>query len=492
MLNSSISGLSGTVEPVFTQEPTGSTMKNSTQSTQLGQQILQIVLGTPDPQQLLTSIAKTVGEAFQVDTCLVGVTQSPTIDLLGVWQTGASSELIRKKRVKLQNHPLWKVDQWDGNLLTIPDWEASSLGSVRKRDWDSFPARAVLSVRTRFQGKLNGAIILGRSQPHQWTRQEQALLEAITDPVAVAIAQAQLTSQVLATSSHHRRLRESDRVGASEDLRSRVEDCTAQLQQTLDVQATLYEKTRQHIHQLQELNQLKDEFMSSMSHELRTPLTAMSLAIRMLRQPELAPERREKYLEILEQQCNREIDLIEDLLSLQRLESDRASIQPQPVDLVPLIQKLAQSFAEKWGHKPLTLDVDCEFPSLVLSTDPESLHRILWELLVNAGKYSHPYTTVRLKVAQQTHAAAERVVFALTNIGAGIAPDDLNHIFEKFRRGQGVTQQAVPGTGLGLALVKCLVQQLNGTIEVSTYPAIEERATAIAFELVLPQLSRRS
>jgi signal transduction histidine kinase len=279
---------------------------------------------------------------------------------------------------------------------------------------------------------------------------------------------------------------------ALQEARSLVEDRTARLQQNLDVQATLYEKTRQQIHQLQELNQLKDEFTSSMSHELRTPLTSMSLAIRMLRQPELAPERREKYLEILEQQCNREIDLIDDLLSLQRLESDRASIQPQPIDLVPLIQKLARSFAEKWGDKPLTLDVDCESPSLVLSTGPESLHRILLELLANAGKYSHPNTTVRLKVAKQTHISTERVVFTLTNIGSGIAPDDLNHIFEKFRRGQGVTQQAVPGTGLGLALVKCLVQQLNGTIEVSTYPAIEERATAIAFKLALPQLPLRS
>jgi signal transduction histidine kinase len=98
-------------------------------------------------------------------------------------------------------------------------------------------------------------------------------------------------------------------------VQSLVEDRTAQLQRSLEVQAKLYEKTRQQIDQLQQLNQLKEEFMSSMSHELRTPLTTMSLAIRMLRQPELPLERREKYLEILEQECNKEIDLINDLLS---------------------------------------------------------------------------------------------------------------------------------------------------------------------------------
>jgi signal transduction histidine kinase len=66
-----------------------------------------------------------------------------------------------------------------------------------------------------------------------------------------------------------------------------------------------------------------------MSHELRTPLTAMSLAIRMLRQPNVPLERRDKYLEILEQECNKEIDLINDLLSLQRLESNQSQLQPQ-------------------------------------------------------------------------------------------------------------------------------------------------------------------
>lgn len=96
--------------------------------------------------------------------------------------------------------------------------------------------------------------------------------------------------------------------------------------------------------QLQELNQLKEEFISTMNHELRTPLTAMSLAIRMLRQPKLPAKRRQKYLDILEQQCNQEIELINDLLSLQQLESNPAYIQKQSLDIILLIQTVAQDF----------------------------------------------------------------------------------------------------------------------------------------------------
>jgi signal transduction histidine kinase len=258
----------------------------------------------------------------------------------------------------------------------------------------------------------------------------------------------------------------------------------------LEVQAKLYEKTRRQIDQLQQLNQLKEEFMSSMSHELRTPLTTMSLAIRMLRQPELPLERRQKYLSILEQECNKEIDLINDLLSLQRLESDQSHLQPQKIDLMLMIKELAESFEQKWVAKRLTLSVESPAPSLMLNTDPDSLNRILLELLTNAGKYSDPDTRVCLQVTQQAQQSGNQVVLTLSNTGAGIQETDLKHIFDKFRRGQGVTQQAVQGTGLGLALVKCLVQHLNGTIDVSSCPSKDSQTFIISFTVTLPQLQQ--
>jgi signal transduction histidine kinase len=244
------------------------------------------------------------------------------------------------------------------------------------------------------------------------------------------------------------------------------------------------------MNQLQQLNLLKDEFLSSMSHELRTPLTTMSLAIRMLRQPQLPSERRDKYLEILEQECNKEIDLINDLLSLQRLESNQSQLQPQKVDLMLLIKELAQSFEEKWANKRLTFTVESPVRSLRLNTDPDSLNRILIELLTNAGKYSDADTTITLQVTHKVQHSVNQVVLNLSNTGSGILPTDLTHIFEKFHRGQGVTQKAVQGTGLGLALVKCLVQHLNGTIDVTSSPLENSHRHITSFTLTLPQLQR--
>ncbi|AOW98885.1 histidine kinase [Moorena producens PAL-8-15-08-1] len=314
--------------------------------------------------------------------------------------------------------------------------------------------------------KVLGFLVLQNSQPRPWLENEINLVKWVSRQVSSTIIQNQTLQQV----------------------QSLVEERTAQLQHSLKVQADLYERTRQQMGQLKELNRLKDEFLSSMNHELRTPLTAMSLAIRMLRQPKLDLERRAKYLEILEQQCNQEIELINDLLSLQQLESDQSQLQLQKIDLMPMIKHLAKSFEYRWAEKGLTLTINSSLKSLFINTDAESLNRILLELLTNAGKYSHPNTTVVIEVTEQIQQSVKQIVMSLSNIGQGISPEDLRHIFDKFHRGQGMTQKAVQGTGLGLALVKCLVQHLNGTVDVSTGPSDTPRTSRVSFTITLPQV----
>lgn len=281
---------------------------------------------------------------------------------------------------------------------------------------------------------------------------------------------------------------------ALQRVQSLVEERTAQLQRSLDVQAKLHETTRQQVRQLRRLNQLKDEFLSTISHELNTPLATMTVALRMLKQTDLPPQRREKYLAILEQELQRESNLIDDLLRLQQLQSKSETVRPQRFNLKPLIDELAALFKQKWSDRGLNLIVEYDesealgsFNSpFILHTDPDSLKRILLELLTNAGKYSDPNTTVRLSVMRRTELQQHLIVLSLTNIGPGISPDEQPHIFEHFRRGEGATQRAIPGTGVGLALVKCLVQQLNGKIEVaSQYDAKASGETC--FTLTLPQ-----
>ncbi|MEB3828100.1 ATP-binding protein [Phormidium sp. CCY1219] len=324
------------------------------------------------------------------------------------------------------------------------------------------------------QGTVLGFIVLQHSSPRSWQPDEIQLVELVAAQLSTAILQTQTLQQVQAL----------------------VEERTSQLQRSLEVQAKLYEKTRQQIDQLRQLNQLKDEFLTTLSHELNTPLTSMKMAIQMLRQPGIAPDRQAKYLEILETEWKRESNLVQDLLKLQQYESQQANVKVETLELKQLLPQLADSFSAKWEEVGLTLALDLPQRSpkglakqfLKLNTDPESFDRILHELLTNAGKYSDPGTTVYLQVNHHIDLERNEVTLRLTNIGAGISPEDLPHIFEKFRRGQGVTEKAIGGTGLGLALVKCLVQHLNGTITVSSYPLENSPAWETCFTLTLPQL----
>ncbi|MEG4572892.1 GAF domain-containing sensor histidine kinase [Microcoleus sp. N3A4] len=316
----------------------------------------------------------------------------------------------------------------------------------------------------RCQETVLGFLVLQDSEPRAWSPEELEVLELVCARSSRAIIQTQTLKEA----------------------QTLVEDRTTQLQQSLDVQAKLYEQSAIQLDQLRKLKLIKDEFLTNMSHELRTPLTIMKLAILMLKQVEQPLASRAKYLDILEQQCSKQTSLVNDLLALKHFEPQQAPISLIKIDLKRLIQDLARDFEKQWADKELTLKLDLPKFAPCLETDPDSLKRVLLELLTNAGKYSASGTAVVFEASE----AAGCIVLSVSNFGPGISAADLPHIFEKFRRGTGITDQAIAGTGLGLALVKCLVQHLNGTIDVSSSPAKSSETDELwrtSFTLTLPQ-----
>lgn len=330
---------------------------------------------------------------------------------------------------------------------------------------EAFPA--VLMLPLENQGTILGCLVLQHCQSRFWTDDEVSFVRLIAAQLSTAIIQSHSFQQV----------------------QSVVQERTAQLQRSLEVQAKLYEKTRQQIEQLRKLNEEREEFLSSISHELLTPLTSMTLAIRMLRQPALDEQRRTKYLDILEQQCVQETHLINDMLALRKLETVSHPAQLQKLDLRQLIQDVAEAVESGCRDKDLKLTLDLPNRPLTLYSDSESLHRILLELLTNAQKYSYPDSTIELSATSEHNLPERRVALVIRNLGAGIKPEELPHIFDKFRRGQGVTQQAIQGTGLGLALVKSLVEHLDGTIAASSQPVANTAVWETCFTIMLPQLA---
>lgn len=331
---------------------------------------------------------------------------------------------------------------------------------------------ALMLIPLEHQGSILGYLVVQHHQPCPWQLEEFTFVRLVAAQIGTAIIQTHTLQQVQAL----------------------VEERTTQLQRSLDVQAKLYNKTRQQIRQLQELNRLKDEFLSTMSHELRTPLTSMMLAIRMLREAELSPERRTKYLDVLEQQCVQETKLINDLLALQKLETGTVSLEVQTVDVRRFIQDFTQMQHGLLVNKDLQLELELPASPLTIQTDLDSLTRILTELFSNACKYSLPGTTIGLTVeatpSSPTRKArqielfntASVVYFSLRSVGPGISAEEIPLIFDKFRRGRGMTDRAVPGTGLGLALVKGLVEHLNGSITAKSHPLADDEPQVEAWE----------
>lgn len=240
-------------------------------------------------------------------------------------------------------------------------------------------------------------------------------------------------------------------------------------------QAHLYTKVQEEVRTLERLNQLKDDFLSTVSHELRTPLSNIKMAIHMLRTAP-SPERQERYLQILEAECSRETELINDLLDLQRLENDSYRISPEPIRLQDWLPSIMSPFVSRAQSRQQHLQVEIPKNMPDISSDRKSLERILAELLNNACKYTSPNGAIALSVEYvraadpqdyQLHCKSTEPIdiatFVIRN-EAEIPAAEIPRMFEKFYRIPKSDPWQQGGTGLGLALIKKLVETLQGNI----------------------------
>ncbi len=217
------------------------------------------------------------------------------------------------------------------------------------------------------------------------------------------------------------------------------------------------------VHELNSMSQLKDEFLSTVSHELRTPLTNMKMAIKLLK---LSTEetRRSHYLTILDKECTRESELINDLLDLQRLESGAQTTYPEPICLQDWLPSIVEPFYKRTEARQQTLTVTVASQLPILFSDQPSLERILVELVNNACKYTPPDGEI-LVLANWS---SPHIELTVSNSGAEIPEKEFPRIFERFYRVPQADPWKQGGTGLGLALVKKLVERLGGSIQVQS------------------------
>ena len=233
-------------------------------------------------------------------------------------------------------------------------------------------------------------------------------------------------------------------------------------------QARLYRAAKLQVEELERLNLLKDDFLKTISHELRTPLTNIEMGADTLKMLFELPDWQQQHfetasesLEILEEGCQREIKLVNDLLELVHLDAHSEPATIEPVDLNLLISYITKMFAQRAKQQQQQLKIDIPEALPLIKTNPGILERILTELLNNACKYTPQGENINVSVELNT----PTLKLIIANSGIELTETELNRIFDKFYRIPQSDRWQHGGTGLGLALVKKQVEYLGGSIK---------------------------
>jgi signal transduction histidine kinase len=239
-------------------------------------------------------------------------------------------------------------------------------------------------------------------------------------------------------------------------------------------------KTR---HEMQELGRAQSDFVSKVSHELRSPLTAVLGYVELLMDgtPGEINEEQQSMLRIIDRSSRQLLALIEDLLTLTRIDAEGETLEVGPVDLPELIERVSESTRPAVEKAGLKLIVSLG-PDAKLIGDPVQLERAVLNLVSNALKITMPGGLVEIS----TRTEGDDITLSVRDTGTGISIEEQRHLFTRFFRTVGSKEQQVPGTGLGLYIVNHIIEMHDGTMRVASTPH------GSTFTMVLPMAGPRA
>jgi two-component system phosphate regulon sensor histidine kinase PhoR len=223
------------------------------------------------------------------------------------------------------------------------------------------------------------------------------------------------------------------------------------------------------------LNEMKSDFINRASHELRTPLTNAILMANLIQEGGTSEELQE-YWNILTSELNRQKVLIERLLIAGRLESGAMKLENVPIDLLPILDESILAVKSIVKKKNIRIQFSTPERPVIVMGDKSGLQQVFINLINNAVKFSPEGSSVSVEISLSGKEARVRI----SDQGMGIPPEDIPHLFERFFRGKNVTIAEIPGSGIGLYIVKSIVEELGGKIKVES---ILKQGTTISVAL---------
>jgi GAF domain-containing protein/class 3 adenylate cyclase len=397
-----------------------------------------------DPQEIFTAITQQLGQALQVDGCTLSLwkEEDEFVQCVGLYDGKSSQALgtteadVRSRSNALhanQSQIVWptahqlpqSIVPIAGNpvlqqlLNTQQPVVLNDLAvNVEMNGLDlplREPSRALLVVPLLSDGKLIGSITLRQThRPRHWLPSEVDLAQAVASQAAIAVQQSKL-----------------------------------------------YQKTKQQAERLLELDRQKTEFFQNVSHEFRTPLTLMigPLESAVAQKADLPFEQGAIAL----RNSRRLLRLVNQLLDIQRLDAGRMQASFRPCNLVEFVSQIIETFRPYCEKKNIKISTQLSSCAPVY-LDAEKFDKVLYNLLSNAMKFTEPGGSISVKVEP----AGDHIRMQISDTGIGIRKEQIPHLFERFRQAEGSVNRSYEGSGLGLALVKELVELHKGQISVES------------------------
>ncbi|MEJ2747777.1 MAG: GAF domain-containing protein [Anaerolineae bacterium] len=343
---------------------------------------------------------------------------------------------LRNKRISVKGgSPILRQFFNTAVPITLPDIRQLSLPPEMAAILTERGMVSVLMVPISMREQVIGAIGIHSQEPKTFSENEVRLTVTVGEEIGRALEVVRLNDQLRAHAA---------------ELESRVAERTRELAEANE--------------QLQQLDRLKSKFVSDVSHELRTPITNLTMYIDLLERGQA--ERREHYVAVLKKETARIRQLVEDILDLSRLDASREmGLVLVPVDLNQIVTQVIMTQKTRADATGLQLTFDPEAGLPPVQGVQHQLSQVTTNLLTNAINY-----TPEGSIAVKTYHENGEVCLSVRDTGLGIDEADMPHIFERFYRGQRVAQLSVPGTGLGLGIVKEIVDLHSGRVEAISKP----------------------
>jgi PAS domain S-box-containing protein len=391
------------------------------------------------PTQVSEVIVEQSMAALGASSALVALLNENKTELEVVRAVGYNQELVDTWRHFAIDSPLPLAE---AVRTGQPIWAESKQNRIDRyphlaETYAQYDIDAWISIPLMVEGSAVGGITLGFTQLQQLSGEDQAFILAVAQQCAQAIARAHL-----------------------------------------------YEAERTARNTAESANRIKDEFLAVLSHELRTPLNPILGWTKLMRSRKLDQATSDRALETIERNAKLQTQLIEDLLDVSRILQGKLSLNFGPINLLSVIEAAIETVRLSAQAKSIEIQTIIESGVGPVLGDANRLQQVIWNILSNAIKFTPTEGQVKIKLER----VGSQVQIRITDTGKGIPPEFLPYVFDYFRQADGATTRKFGGLGLGLAIVRHLVELHGGTVQAESLRE-EQGAT---FTVRLPCLQDES